>query len=51
VEDALDAIRSFVPGAREAVVGELGHILPKIEESMHDTKQEVGASSLEVRCV
>ena len=37
----LDAFRSFVTPARDAVAAELGATLPKIEAAMHDTKQEV----------
>lgn len=38
---ALDALKSFVVTAKEAVADELGHILPKVELAMHDTKKEV----------
>lgn len=38
----LDALRTFVAPARDAVAAELGTTLPKIEAAMHDTKQEVG---------
>lgn len=38
---ALDALRSFVNSARDAVANELVHTLPKVEAAMHDTKQEV----------
>lgn len=37
----LDAFRTFVTPARDAVAAELGTTLPKIEAAMHDTKQEV----------
>lgn len=37
----LDALRSFVAPARDAVAAELGTVLPKVEAAMHDTKQEV----------
>lgn len=36
----LDAFRSFVTSARDAVAAELGTVLPKVEAAMHDTKQE-----------
>lgn len=38
---ALDALKNFVATAKEAVADELGHILPKVELAMHDTKKEV----------
>lgn len=38
---ALDALKGFVATAKEAVADELGHILPKVELAMHDTKKEV----------
>jgi len=38
---ALDAIRSFVDKAKDEVNKELGNILPKVENAMHDTKAEV----------
>lgn len=38
---ALDALKSFVANAKESVADELGHILPKVELAMHDTKKEV----------
>lgn len=38
---ALEAMKSFVNSARDAVAGELGSILPKVEGAMHDTKKEV----------
>lgn len=37
----LDALKSFVTPARDAVAAELGAVLPKVEGAMHDTKQEV----------
>lgn len=37
----LDAFKGFAIPARDAVAAELGNILPKVEASMHDTKQEV----------
>jgi elongation factor 3 len=40
----LDALRSFVIPAKDAVAAELGIVLPKVEASMHDTKQEVSQS-------
>jgi elongation factor 3 len=42
---ALDAMKSFVAPARDAVAAELGQILPKVESTMHDTKQEVRSGS------
>ncbi|TFK54208.1 hypothetical protein OE88DRAFT_1786336 [Heliocybe sulcata] len=45
---ALDAIKSFVNPAREAVANELVHILPKVGAAMHDTKPEV--SSAAIKC-
>jgi hypothetical protein len=38
---ALDALKSFVARAKDSVADELGHILPKVEVAMHDTKKEV----------
>lgn len=38
---ALDAMKSFVNSARDAVAAELGSILPKVEHALHDTKSEV----------
>jgi hypothetical protein len=38
----LDAFKSFVIPAKDAVAAELGDLLPKVEHAMHDTKQEVG---------
>jgi len=37
----LDAMRGFVSTARDAVAAELGQVLPKVENAMHDTKSEV----------
>ena len=37
----LDALRSFVVSAGDAVAAELGNVLPKVEPAMHDTKKEV----------
>ncbi|ETW80427.1 ABC transporter [Heterobasidion irregulare TC 32-1] len=45
---ALDAIRSFVSSAGDAVANELGTTLPKVEAAMHDTKSEV--SSAAIKC-
>ncbi|PSR74621.1 hypothetical protein PHLCEN_2v9687 [Hermanssonia centrifuga] len=45
---ALDAMRSFVVPARDAVANQLGTTLPKVEAAMHDTKAEV--SSAAVKC-
>ncbi|KAF9222559.1 hypothetical protein BS17DRAFT_755562 [Gyrodon lividus] len=45
---ALDALKSFVVPAKESVADELGHILPKVELAMHDTKKEVASSA--VKC-
>ena len=39
----LDAFKSFVVSARDAVAAQLGDLLPKVEHAMHDTKQEVSA--------
>ncbi|OBZ68188.1 mRNA export factor elf1 [Grifola frondosa] len=41
----LDAMKSFVTSARDAVANELGAILPKVEAAMHDTKQEVSSAA------
>ena len=38
---ALDAMRTFVNGAEEAVATELATILPAVTAAMHDTKNEV----------
>ncbi|KAF8558036.1 hypothetical protein OG21DRAFT_1456501 [Imleria badia] len=43
---ALDALKSFVATAKESVADELGHILPKVELAMHDTKKEVASSAI-----
>lgn len=40
----LDAMKSFVPRARDPVAAELGVVLPKVESAMHDTKKEVRIS-------
>lgn len=45
---ALDAIKSFVSTARDAVANELVNILPAVGSAMHDTKPEV--SSAAVKC-
>ncbi|EKM54478.1 uncharacterized protein PHACADRAFT_258349 [Phanerochaete carnosa HHB-10118-sp] len=45
---ALDAMKSFVTTAQEAVAEQLGVILPKVEAAMHDTKTEV--SSAAIKC-
>jgi elongation factor 3 len=37
----LDAMRGFVTTAKDGVAGELGQVLPKVENTMHDTKSEV----------
>ncbi|KAF7361737.1 hypothetical protein MVEN_00517600 [Mycena venus] len=42
----LDAFRSFVVPAKDAVAAELAAVLPKIEGAMHDTKQEVSAAAI-----
>ncbi|KAJ7497547.1 P-loop containing nucleoside triphosphate hydrolase protein [Mycena latifolia] len=42
----LDAFRSFVAPAKDAVAAELAVVLPKIEAAMHDTKQEVSAAAI-----
>ncbi len=39
----LDTLRTFVTPARDAVAAELVNILPKVENAMHDTKNEVCA--------
>ncbi|PFH53784.1 hypothetical protein AMATHDRAFT_54296 [Amanita thiersii Skay4041] len=44
----LDALKSFVPTAPQAVSVELGSILPRVENAMHDTKQEVASAA--VKC-
>ncbi|KAG7098824.1 hypothetical protein E1B28_000728 [Marasmius oreades] len=43
---ALDAMRNFTSSAKEQVAAELGHILPKIENAMHDTKSEVSTAAI-----
>ncbi|KAI0766466.1 P-loop containing nucleoside triphosphate hydrolase protein [Irpex lacteus] len=45
---ALDAIKAFVPQARDAVAEQLAITIPKVEAAMHDTKAEV--SSAAVKC-
>ncbi|THH31808.1 hypothetical protein EUX98_g2391 [Antrodiella citrinella] len=42
---ALDAMKSFVNSARDAVAKELGNILPKVEAALHDTKSEVSTAA------
>ncbi|KAJ7268806.1 P-loop containing nucleoside triphosphate hydrolase protein [Mycena haematopus] len=42
----LDAFRSFVVSAKDAVAAELAAVLPKIEGAMHDTKQEVSSAAM-----
>ncbi|KAJ7747379.1 P-loop containing nucleoside triphosphate hydrolase protein [Mycena metata] len=42
----LDAFRSFVTPAKDAVGAELVTVLPKIEAAMHDTKQEVATAAI-----
>ncbi|KAJ7200715.1 P-loop containing nucleoside triphosphate hydrolase protein [Mycena rebaudengoi] len=42
----LDAFRSFVTPAKDAVAAELATVLPKIEAAMHDTKQEVSTAAI-----
>ncbi|KAG5638866.1 hypothetical protein H0H81_009169 [Sphagnurus paluster] len=42
----LDALKSFVTPARDAVAAELGTLLPKVEGAMHDTKQEVSTAAI-----
>ncbi|KAJ6500070.1 P-loop containing nucleoside triphosphate hydrolase protein [Mycena vitilis] len=42
----LDAFRSFVAPAKDAVAAELATVLPKIEGAMHDTKQEVATAAI-----
>ncbi|RPD59817.1 hypothetical protein L227DRAFT_575818 [Lentinus tigrinus ALCF2SS1-6] len=44
----LDAMRTFVNTAKDAVANELGTTIPKVESAMHDTKAEV--SSAAVKC-
>lgn len=41
----LEAMKSFVPNARDAVAEQLGVTLPKVEAAMHDTKAEVSPTS------
>ncbi|KAG6845309.1 hypothetical protein H0H87_011159 [Tephrocybe sp. NHM501043] len=42
----LDAFKTFVAPARDAVAAELGTLLPKVESAMHDTKQEVSNAAI-----
>ncbi|KAG5339407.1 hypothetical protein C0989_004390 [Termitomyces sp. Mn162] len=42
----LDAFKTFVAPARDAVAAELGTLLIKVENAMHDTKQEVSAAAI-----
>ncbi|GLB37644.1 putative chromo (CHRromatin Organisation MOdifier) domain containing protein [Lyophyllum shimeji] len=42
----LDAFKSFVTTARDVVAAELGNLLPKVENAMHDTKQEVSTAAV-----
>ncbi|THU95395.1 hypothetical protein K435DRAFT_829140 [Dendrothele bispora CBS 962.96] len=42
----LDAMRGFVVTAKDAVAAELGQVLPKVENAMHDTKSEVSAAAI-----
>jgi len=44
----LDALKSFVVSAKDAVAAELGNVLPKVEPAMHDTKKEV--TNAAVKC-
>ena len=37
----LDAMKTFVNTAKDAVANELGTTIPKVEHAMHDTKSEV----------
>ncbi|KAL0578289.1 [NU+] prion formation protein 1 [Marasmius crinis-equi] len=43
---ALDSMRTFSTSAKEQVAAELGHILPKVENAMHDTKSEVSTAAI-----
>jgi elongation factor 3 len=43
----LDAFKTFVNSARDAVAAELGTVLLTVEIAMHDTKQEVSAGDPE----
>jgi elongation factor 3 len=43
---ALDAMKSFVIGAEDAVATELATTLPAVTAAMHDTKNEVCSSSI-----
>ncbi|KAG6889422.1 hypothetical protein C0992_005279 [Termitomyces sp. T32_za158] len=42
----LDAMKTFVAPARDFVAAELGTLLPKVENAMHDTKQEVSTAAI-----
>ncbi|KAF5370561.1 hypothetical protein D9758_001885 [Tetrapyrgos nigripes] len=42
----LDVMRGFVATAKDAVAAELGQILPKVENAMHDTKSEVSTAAI-----
>ncbi|EIW83146.1 hypothetical protein CONPUDRAFT_81207 [Coniophora puteana RWD-64-598 SS2] len=42
---ALDALKSFVSSAKDAVADELGQVLPAVEHAMHDTKKEVSTAA------
>ncbi|KAH9931115.1 P-loop containing nucleoside triphosphate hydrolase protein [Epithele typhae] len=44
----LDAMKSYVNHAKDAVAKELGTTIPKVERAMHDTKSEV--SSAAIKC-
>jgi elongation factor 3 len=46
----LDALKSFVGNAPDAVAAELGIVLPKVEAAMHDTKKEVSGTNLPKSC-
>ena len=41
----LDAMRTFVNTAKDAVANELGTTIPKVEGAMHDTKAEVSLNA------
>lgn len=45
---ALDAIKAFVPQARDAVAEQLAITIPKVEAAMHDTKAEVSINTLSI---
>ncbi|KAI0344650.1 hypothetical protein BDW22DRAFT_1326329 [Trametopsis cervina] len=42
---ALDAMKSFVPHARDAVAEQLAITIPRVEAAMHDTKAEVSSAA------